>query len=367
MTNSFSISSCFNIRSIGSLWSSSWWGSSLSTDLSFNIRSIGSLWSSKENAWILFGKSLVSISALSDHFGHHQEGAHLRRLSPVFQYPLYRITLVIRRLSPVGPARSRVSISALSDHFGHPAPPTLSNRCPPVSISALSDHFGHPYDPPAPKPPTQCFNIRSIGSLWSSAAWRCSWPWYHSFNIRSIGSLWSSTSCCQDPPPQSSFNIRSIGSLWSSTYSEMVKDGTKMFQYPLYRITLVITLQSLADTQRLAVSISALSDHFGHLLALVFILKIWQGFNIRSIGSLWSSLASLQSLIYSSCFNIRSIGSLWSSNMYFVAKGDAILFQYPLYRITLVISGATNKAASLARCFNIRSIGSLWSSAAATT
>ncbi len=134
------------------------------------------------------------------------------------------------------------------------------------------------------------------------------------------------------------FNIRSIGSLWSSPIIMGVASNVGQFQYPLYRITLVVWLSVAASVWLDLVSISALSDHFGRL-------RLRE--NAVAIGA---------------CFNIRSIGSLWSSNDQVFQRRLAKLFQYPLYRITLVVNEMIMTKPYGGLCFNIRSIGSLWSS-----
>ncbi len=109
------------------------------------------------------------------------------------------------------------------------------------------------------------------------------------------------------------FNIRSIGSLWSSWYGDVADSTVSLFQYPLYRITLVVVPMACVPMACVPVSISALSDHFGRH----FPASARQG--------------------YRHCFNIRSIGSLWSSSPIQNDNMRTLQFQYPLYRITLVV------------------------------
>ncbi len=182
------------------------------------------------------------------------------------------------------------------------------------------------------------------------------------------------------------FNIRSIGSLWSSLVIMARAQSARSFQYPLYRITLVVCSRRGHYAGHHAVSISALSDHFGRPgCTATARFDCWR-FNIRSIGSLWSSrnpeprawltsafqyplyritlvvAAQWQPLIAAWCFNIRSIGSLWSSGCHLARAKLNQMFQYPLYRITLVVKAAWLAPAAVVVSFNIRSIGSLWSS-----
>ncbi len=304
-----------------------------------------------------------------------------------------------------------------------------------VSISALSDHFGHHIDNGPPLTERDCFNIRSIGSLWSSSLaaaqrfagrrfnirsigslWSSQRHLAHGdqhqrFNIRSIGSLWSSRVFVADEvrvdrvsisalsdhfghhkwansstPANNCFNIRSIGSLWSSFLGSAFAErhvpfqyplyritlvilslcrlprSTPMFQYPLYRITLVILGKGFVAKHHRVVSISALSDHFGHQDKSMLVLTPCTLFQyplyritlvIATIGDKLAMseevsisalsdhfghlLISFSSSATGFCFNIRSIGSLWSSNKPATALALTIGFQYPLYRITLVI------------------------------
>ncbi len=185
----------------------------------FNIRSIGSLWSSEERlrqgdrSWLfqypLYRITLVVVKACAGWW-----------CWLMFQYPLYRITLVVPAPRVTRPSDS-VSISALSDHFGRRHTRTSATAANVVSISALSDHFGRRPARLAARPGRQSFNIRSIGSLWSSA-----------------------------------------GRLAQSS-------KTHAFQYPLYRITLVVNFEGGWTWVGEEVSISALSDHFGRLPPLV--------------------------------------------------------------------------------------------------
>ncbi len=231
---------CFNIRSIGSLWSSSPVAHLENTASCFNIRSIGSLWSSMETKWrrwLLLSFNIRSIGSLwsSDNY------TLLPDSGLEFQYPLYRITLVIAAHIWVTLHIGHVSISALSDHFGHLAPLCRPPPRPLVSISALSDHFGHP-----------------SGQAMTVNNWIVfQYPLYRITLVIMPRMTTSQTR-------QHCFNIRSIGSLWSSLNRTCRQRQPTMFQYPLYRITLVINLFSARYRLVINVSISALSDHFGH-------------------------------------------------------------------------------------------------------
>ncbi len=174
----------------------------VSTSTSFNIRSIGSLWSSWDVA------------------------THASRASK-FQYPLYRITLVIGAGAAAARKCECVSISALSDHFGHRLLPRGDHGAPPVSISALSDHFGH-----------RAAGVAGAGRGGVSISALSDHFGHRILNSHEGGRF-------------TSFNIRSIGSLWSSRTNGAAGYLSTGFQYPLYRITLVINAALLGAARGL--------------------------------------------------------------------------------------------------------------------
>ncbi len=234
-------SACFNIRSIGSLWSSSSSNPSGGTVASFQ--------------YPLYRITLVIHAIILS-----------LDTSPLFQYPLYRITLVI--LIPAWPLSVMLN----------------------VSISALSDHFGHQLGWNRRQGFIPSFNIRSIGSLWSSGGLNKNIGTLLSFQYP----LYRITLVISTSPTALNCSLGFQYPLYRITLVIVIllcpATAPHSFQYPLYRITLVIMILACVLLVAHVVSISALSDHFGHLSELIDARFPDYRFNIRSIGSLWSSM-----------------------------------------------------------------------------